>query len=271
MLLQALGSRHPRLLIEQGKEDEFVDEMTKALVAIARPFGARPVTYRFHDFRTNEFRKLEGGERFEPVEANPMIGFRGCARYLADPALLKLEIRAVLRARNDEGCENLQVMLPFVRTRREIRACAALLREAGLDPQKVPLHAMAEVPSIKSHLEELCDQGFSGISIGTNDLTQLLLGVDRDNETLADTFDARDPAVLEYLADLIPRARALGLHTAICGQAPSIHPGYAEHLVGFGIDAISVNPDTVPATRRRVFAAERRLLLDAARRGPRTS
>lgn len=263
MLLAALGNRHPEHLRRQGKERDFVEAMRTALVTLARPFGARPVVYRTHDFRTNEFRALEGGAELEPVEANPMIGVRGCVRYLRDPALLRLELQAVREARRD--CPNLALMLPFVRTAAEIVGCTALLRESGLGPDQIDVHAMAEVPSIIDNLQALVDCGFRGISIGSNDLTQLLLGVDRDNETLAAQFDARDPAVLAYLERLIARARALSLHTAICGQAPSLYPDFADRLVAFGIDAISVNADAVVPVRRRVAAAEQRILLRAAR------
>jgi pyruvate,water dikinase len=190
---------------------------------------------------------------------------RGCARYLRDPGLLRLELQALREARAE--CPNLAVMIPFVRTASEIERCAALLREADLEPDKVDVYAMAEVPSIADNLRALVDCGFRGISIGSNDLTQLLLGVDRDNETLATRFDARDPAVLAFLERLIAQAHDLSLHTAICGQAPSLYPGYAERLVAMGIDAISVDPDAAAGVRRRVAAAEQRIILRAARTG----
>ncbi|MEZ5990688.1 MAG: phosphoenolpyruvate synthase [Planctomycetota bacterium] len=266
MLLGALGNVHPALLLERGHGDRFVDAMAASLARLARPFGARRVVYRTHDFRTNEFRELEGGERFEPVEENPMIGMRGCARYLEDPALFRLELEALRRVRGPEGCGNVALMLPFVRTAREVRGCRALIAEAAVEG--LELFAMAEVPSIHDNLEVLVEQGFAGVSVGSNDLTQLLLGIDRDNEALTRLADARDPAVLAYLGRLIAKARGLGLHTSICGQAPSLYEGYAERLVAMGIDAISVNPDVVVEVRYKVAVAERRLLLAATRRAP---
>jgi pyruvate,water dikinase len=157
-------------------------------------------------------------------------------------------------------------MLPFVRTERELAACRQLIADAGLlDRPGFELWIMAEVPSVLFNLERYAKLGIAGISIGSNDLTQLLLGADRDSELLAQTFDERDPAVTGYLNELIPSARALGLQTSICGQAPSVHPEYAELLVRAGIDAISVSMDALERTRRLVAAAEQRLVLEAAR------
>jgi pyruvate,water dikinase len=153
-----------------------------------------------------------------------------------------------------------------VRTVRELRACRELIAESGLLRRSgFELWVMAEVPSVLFNLESYAALGIAGISIGTNDLTQLLLGADRDSESLADTFDERDPAVTAYLRELIPRARRAGLQTSICGQAPSVHPEYAELLVRAGIDAISVSADALSRTRRLIAAAEQRVLLEAAR------
>jgi pyruvate,water dikinase len=239
--------------------------MAGALTTFAAGFAPRPVTYRTTDFRTNEFRGLRGGEAFEFEEANPMIGFRGALRYTRDPEVFRLELAAIARVW-DEGHHNFHVMLPFVRTARELELCRAQIEEAGL--LRFPdfqLWVMAEVPSVLFNLERYAALGVAGISIGSNDLTQLLLGADRDSETLSDTFDERDPAVADYLRLLIPRAKAAGLETSICGQAPSVHPEYAELLVRAGIDNISVSVDAVERTRRLVAAAERRLLLEHAR------
>ena len=266
MLLSALGGKHPELLVSEGKSEAVILALTAALHELCAPFEPRPVVYRTYDFRTNEFRELEGGERFEPVEANPMIGMRGCARYLRDRTLFALELAAVRRVRERHGCTNLAVMLPFVRNGREIRECARLLTEHGLSPHSAPVYAMAEVPSIFDELLTLRECGYHGISIGSNDMTQLLLGVDRDHEQLGKRYDARDPAVLAYLRRLILRAKEVGLHTSICGQAPSLYPEYSDFLVQAGIDAISVNQDAVVSVRRLVATAEQRLLLAAARR-----
>jgi pyruvate, water dikinase len=265
MVIEALEGTHPRVLLEEGRSDEFVERMAAGLAAFAAGFAPRPVTYRTIDFRTNEFRGLRGGERFEPEEANPMIGYRGVLRYLREPDLFALELEALLRVW-DEGHRNLHLMLPFVRTEDELRRCRALVEESGLlDRAGFELWIMAEVPSVLFNLERYAGLGVAGISIGSNDLTQLLLGADRDSGLLAE-LDERDPAVVAYLEELIPRARSLGLKTSICGQAPSVHPEYAELLVRAGIDAISVSVDVVDRTRRLIAAAEQRLLLDAARR-----
>ncbi|HYM55030.1 MAG TPA: phosphoenolpyruvate synthase [Solirubrobacteraceae bacterium] len=265
MLIEALEGTHPRQLIEEGKTEEFVARMAEALGTFAAGFSPRPVTYRTTDFRTNEFRNLRGGERFEPQEANPMIGYRGALRYIQEPEVFALEMQAVRRVW-DAGHENFHVMLPFVRTASELERCRALVAESGLLRRRgFELWIMAEVPSVLFNLERYASIGIAGISIGSNDLTQLMLGADRDSEVLAATFDERDPAVVDYLSALIPRARALGLHTSICGQAPSVHPEYAELLVRLGIESISVSVDAVERTRRLIAAAEQRVLLDAAR------
>ncbi len=265
MLLEALQGAHPRQLIAEGRGAEVTDRMAQALAEFAAGFAPRAITYRTIDFRTNEFRGLRGGERFEPQEANPMIGYRGALRYTREPDLLRLELHAIRRVW-DEGHTNLHVMLPFVRTARELSTCRELVDEAGLlDQAGFELWVMAEVPSVLFNLARYAALGVAGISIGSNDLTQLLLGADRDSEILADVFDERDPAVVAYIQELLPAARALGLKTSICGQAPSVHPEYAEILVRAGIDAISVNMDAVDRARRLVAAAEQRLLLDVAR------
>jgi pyruvate,water dikinase len=265
MVIEALEGRHPRLLIEQGKGEEFVERMGSALTKFAEGFAPRPITYRTIDFRTNEFRGLEGGDRFEPEEANPMIGYRGALRYMLEPDLFRLELAAI-RQVWDAGHTNFHVMLPFVRTPRELTACRDMMREEGLlDRPGFELWVMAEVPSVYFHLERYAELGVKGISVGSNDLTQLMLGSDRDSGTLSELFDERDSAVTDYLRMLIPKARELDLATSICGQAPSVHREYAQLLVEAGIDCISVNIDAVDRARSLIAAAERRVLLDAAR------
>ncbi len=265
MVIEALEGTHPRLLIEQGRGEDFVSRMTGALTTFASAFAPRPVTYRTIDFRTNEFRGLEGGERFEPEEANPMIGFRGALRYTRDAEVFQLELEAIRRVW-DAGHDNFHVMIPFVRTERELARCKQLMADSGLlDQAGFELWVMAEVPSVLFNLERYAKLGVAGISIGSNDLTQLMLGADRDSELVAEVFDEREPAVTDYLSQLIPRARELGLATSICGQAPSVYPEYADLLVRAGIDAISVNMDVVDRTRKLIAAAEQRLILEAAR------
>ena len=263
MLVEALGGEHPRSLLAAGRGAEFVERMANGLSTFAEAFSPRPVTYRTTDLRSNEFSGLKGGEGFEPDEANPMIGYRGALRYVRDPEVFRLELDALTRVWED-GHRNLHVMLPFVRTAHELECCRDLIDAAGLLRRPgFELWVMAEVPSVLFNLERYAALGITGISIGSNDLTQLLLGADRDSGLLADTFDERDPAVCDYLRELIPRARRAGLRTSICGQAPSVHPDYADLLVGAGIDAISVTPDAVTRTRRAIAAAEQRQLLRA--------
>ena len=265
MVVEALDGVHPRALLEAGEGDRFVERMAASLTKFAAAFAPRPITYRTIDFRSNEFRGLEGGERFEPDEANPMIGYRGALRYMHEPDLLELELQALARVW-DGGHENLHAMLPFVRTPREVSACRRMFARAGLlSHPNFELWVMAEVPSVLFHLPRYAELGVAGISIGSNDLTQLLLGADRDSELVAEVFDERDRAVTEYIARLLGRAHELGLRTSICGQAPSVYPEYAELLVRSGIEAISVNVDAVDRARRLVGAAEQRLLLEHAR------
>jgi pyruvate,water dikinase len=265
MVVEALEGVHPMKLIEDGRSERFVEKMAESLTAFAAAFAPRPITYRTIDFRTNEFRGLDGGDRHEPEEANPMIGYRGALRYMREPALLGLELEAIGRVW-DAGHENFHVMVPFVRTPREVVACRRQFEQAGLLSRPgFELWVMAEVPSVLFHLERYATLGVAGISIGSNDLTQLMLGADRDSELVAEVFDERDEAVTEYITQLLTRARGLGLQTSICGQAPSVYPEYAEVLVRAGIDAVSINMDAVDRGRTLIAAAERRLMLEGAR------
>ena len=270
LVADALGGVHPRELLARGERRKLVDRLTSSLLRITRPFGTRPVVYRSIDFRTNEFRGLEGGERFEPVESNPMIGYRGCYRYVREPDLFGLELEVLARVR--EETPNLHLMIPFVRTAWELEACLDLVEASALGRQR-GLHrwVMAEVPSVVHRLPEYAAMGIDGVSIGSNDLTQLILGVDRDSAACADLFDASDAAVLDAIEQIIDRCRSLGLTSSLCGQAPTNDPAFAEHLVRFGIGSISVDPSAVPRLRAVVGAAERRLLLDGARAASRAT
>ena len=255
LLNQALGGRHPKALIAEGGSDVFVDLLASSIQAIATPFGDRTVVYRSADFRSNEFRLLEGGDRYEPIEENPMIGYRGCFRYIHDPAMFALELEALARVR--EFVPGLTLMLPFVRTKWELERCIEIIvDEVDASTPHLPVWVMAEVPSILYRLEDYCSLGISGISIGSNDLTQLMLGVDRDSEMCAELFDERDAAVLAAIEDIITRAKSLGMSTSLCGQAPSNHPDFAGELVRMGIDSVSVDPSAVAEVRRNLTLAE---------------
>lgn len=270
ILTDALRNRHPRDLIARGEQDTLVDSLAAAVGRIAAAFAPRPVVYRATDFRTNEFRGLAGGEAYEPVEHNPMIGYRGCYRYVKEPDVFALELTALARVR--EQNPNLHLMIPFVRTKWELEECLALVDASPLGRQR-GLHrwVMAEVPSVVHWLPEYVGMGIDGVSIGSNDLTQLMLGVDRDSDVCAELFDESDGAVLDAIGRIISTARRLGITSSLCGQAPSTNPAFAEHLVRMGITSISVNPDAADRARRTVAAAERRLLLEAARAGDRDS
>ena len=263
ILTDALRNRHPRDLIARGEQETLVDALAAAVGRIAGAFAPRPVIYRATDFRTNEFRGLEGGETYEPVEHNPMIGYRGCYRYVKEPDVFALELRALARVRDQNP--NLHLMIPFVRTKWELEECLSLVDASPLGRQR-GLHrwVMAEVPSVVHWLPEYVGMGIDGVSIGSNDLTQLMLGVDRDSDLCAELFDESDAAVLDAIGRIVSTARRLGITSSLCGQAPSTKPAFAEHLVRMGITSISVNPDAAGRARRTVAAAERRLLLDAA-------
>jgi pyruvate,water dikinase len=238
--------------------------MSDQLGRIAGAFAPRPVVYRTMDFRSNEFRGLVGGDQFEPVEDNPMIGFRGCYRYIKDPQTFSLELDALARVR--EQFPNLQVMIPFVRTAWELEACFEAIDHSPLGRQRgLVKWVMAEVPSVIARIDDYAALGVEGVSIGSNDLTQLMLGVDRDSEMLAELFDESDHAVLWAIEQIVTSARAAGLTSSLCGLAPSRNPAFVEHLVRFGITSVSVDPDAIGPARRFIGAAERRLMLERLR------
>ncbi|MGE5246068.1 MAG: phosphoenolpyruvate synthase [Betaproteobacteria bacterium] len=248
-----------------GPEDArefFVRRLSEGVARLAAAFHPKPVIVRTSDFKTNEYAALVGGREFEPDEENPMLGFRGASRY-DDPRYadgFALECAALLRARRDLGLSNIKVMIPFVRTVEEGRRVLAAMARCGLRQGEdgLEVYAMCEVPSNAVLAEEFL-KIFDGFSIGSNDLTQLTLGLDRDSGTVARLFDERDSAVRWLIARAIAAARRLKKPIGICGQAPSDYPDFAEWLVGEGIDSISLNPDVAISTTIRVAEAETRL------------
>ncbi|GES38231.1 phosphoenolpyruvate synthase [Rhodococcus aetherivorans] len=263
MITEALAGEHPAYMIAQGRREEYVSKMAEGVARIAAAFAPRPVVYRAIDLRSNEFANLKGGE-VEPDEENPMIGYRGCFRYVRDPELFSLDLDVLHRVRAQHP--NVHLMIPFVRTRWELRECLAQLDAHPLGPDRRMLRwIMAEVPSVVYWLPEYAKLGIHGVSIGSNDLTQLVLGVDRDSEVCKDLFDTLDPAVLDAIDHIIERASAAGLTTSLCGQAVSTSTELAEHLVRRGITSVSVTPDAAAQTRRTVAQAEQRIVLDRAR------
>ena len=239
--------------------DYFVDTLARGLSRIAAVFHPKPIIVRMSDFKTNEYAKLVGGGAFEPQEENPMIGFRGASRYYSPNYRegFALECRAIKRLRNDMGFANVVVMIPFCRSLAEADRVLEVMAENGLKRGRdgLQIYVMCEIPS-NVILARAFAERFDGFSIGSNDLTQLTLGVDRDSEDLAALFDEQDAAVRWMIERLIGEARAVGAHTGLCGQAPSDHPEFAAFLVGCGIDSISVTPDSFLAVKRAVASAE---------------
>jgi pyruvate, water dikinase len=235
----------------------YVDKLVEGIATIAAAFWPKPVIVRLSDFKSNEYRKLIGGTRYEPDEENPMLGFRGASRYISGEFsdAFAMECEALKRARQDMGLSNIEIMVPFVRTVRQAERVAAMLAERGLKRGEngLKLIMMCEVPSNAILAEQFLEH-FDGMSIGSNDLTQLTLGLDRDSglEQLASDFDERDPAVKALISRAIAACRATGKYVGICGQGPSDHPDFADWLAAEGIVSISLNPDTVIETWKRL-------------------
>ncbi len=264
---------HPRALLEpneisaevQSAIDErtrgyatpaefFVEKLREGIGSLAAAFAPHPVIVRLSDFKSNEYAHLIGGKHFEPTEENPMLGFRGASRYLSKDfaGSFALECQAIKAVREDMGLDNVQVMVPFVRTLDEAREVVALLEHNGLRRSEgVKIIMMCEIPANVLLAEQFLEH-FDGFSIGSNDLTQLTLGVDRDSGLVAHRFDERDPAVMKLLAEAISACKKAGKYVGICGQAPSDHPELAEWLMQQGIDSLSLNPDSVLPTWLRL-------------------
>jgi len=249
---------HPRYMISQKRGNEFVKKLADGLNIFAKAFNPRPVVYRFTDFKTNEYRQLTGGQKYEEVEENPMLGYRGAARYIKEPDVFHLEVEAVKKVRRNY--RNLWVMVPFVRTVDGLAQVKKMMDDEGLQRSAdFKVWMMVEVPSNIFLLEKFLAVGIDGISIGSNDLTQLILGIDRDSPKLAQDFDERNEAVMIALEKAIKISKSMGVTSSICGQAPSVYPEVTEKLVEWGITSVSVSPDMIGTTREIIAEAEKRL------------
>lgn len=252
---------HPKKFIKEKRSHEFVKMLADDLEKFAKAFDGRPVVYRFTDFKTNEYRSLKGGDEFEGEEPNPLIGFRGAGRYIEDPQVFNLELEAIKIVRNKKGYKNLHVMIPFVRTVEQLREVKKLISAGGLRRSGMfKLWMMVEIPSNVILLDDFIDEGIDGVSIGTNDLTMLTLGVDRDNAKVANVYNELDPAVLWSLEKIVTTCKKRKITCSVCGQAPSEYPQLVEKLVKWGVTSVSVSPDVVEKTRGIVYSAEHKLI-----------
>lgn len=251
---------HPQLLIETGKRKLFIDKLAEGLEDFTRAFNPRPIIYRFTDFKTNEYRGLKGGDKYEPQEANPMIGFRGCHRYIKNSDVFEMELAAIKKVRDKAGYKNLHVMIPFVRTVEQLKAVKRIMSEHGVRRSaNFKLFMMVEIPNNVLMLDEFIDVGIDGVSIGSNDLTMLTLGCDRDSEMVAEVYDERDPGVQKALEIIVRTCKRRGIACSICGQAPSIYPEITRNLVEWGATSVSVSPDMIDKTRLNVWEVEQQL------------
>jgi len=249
---------HPKKLIKDKKEKTYIKNLKTGIERIAKAFYPRPVIYRASDFKTNEYRHLIGGNEFEPEEENPFIGYRGAFRYLSEPKVFEMELEAIRQVR-EAGLKNLWLMIPFVHQVWELREVKKIMASKKMiRSPSFQLWMMVEIPSNVILLDDFIQQGIDGVSIGSNDLTMLLLGVDRDNSELAKIFSERDPAVLWALERTIKTCQKNKISCSICGQAPSQYPDLVDKLVDWGITSISVNPDVIERTREIVYDAEKK-------------
>ncbi|WP_301961904.1 phosphoenolpyruvate synthase [uncultured Phascolarctobacterium sp.] len=256
---------HPLYLIKTGHPEKVVDQLAEGMRQVCQAMAPRPVTLRFSDFKSSEYRDLKGGDEFEPYEPSALLGWRGASRYY-DPKYIeafKLECQAVRKVREEFGLKNLNVMIPFCRNVEECEKVVAIMAGEGLQRGKdFKVWLMAEIPS-NIILADQFNKYVDGYSIGSNDLTMLVLGCDRDNDTVSHIYDERNLAVRRAVRHLIEVAHSEGKTVSICGQAPSVYPEFCEFLIKSGIDSISVNPDTVKFTKKLVAQVEQRVMLDA--------
>jgi len=250
---------HPKRIIQEGREKEYIQKLADGLLQFCKNFNPRPVIYRATDFKTNEYRYLKWGKLYEPEEPNPLLGFRGALRYINSPEVFNMELEAIKLVRNKHNLKNLWLMIPFCRSPQELIKIKKLINDAGLlRSPSFKLFMMAEIPSNVILLDKFIDVGIDGISIGSNDLTMLTLGLDRDNAEIAREFNELDPAVLWSLKRLITKSKKRGIMVGICGQAPSNYPELVQKLVKWGITSISVSPDALQRTREIIAWAEQK-------------
>jgi len=263
--------KHPRLLIEEGGGQKMVNAFAEGIRRVATPFAPKPVVYRCLDFKPDEFLGLPGGEKYERdaghVGPNPLLGYRGCFRYVKEPDVFRLECRAVKKVREEFKLTNVHVMLPFVRTLEDFRNARKILEEEGLKRgPDFKLWIMVEVPATVLLIDKFVQEGIDGISFGTNDLTMLILGIDRDDASIQEIYDERNLAVLRAMSHVIRVCTDAGVTTSICGQAPSNYPEVVEFLVREGAVSMSVNPDKVIETKQLVAGIEQKLILEGMRK-----
>lgn len=252
---------HPKKMIRDGKKQEFIERLASDLDKFCSAFDPRPVVYRASDFKTNEYRNLVGGKDFEPEESNPMLGYRGAFRYVHDPEVFKLELEAIKMVRNKMGHKNLWIMIPFVRTVEELIAVKKIINTAGLERSSTfKLWMMVEIPSNVIMFEKFIEVGIDGVSIGSNDLTMLIMGTDRDNAEVASEFNEMYPAPLWAFEHVIKTAHKHGITASMCGQAISTYPELVRNLVSWGVTSVSVSPDAIDATRKLLAQTEKEIL-----------
>ncbi|MCX6784137.1 MAG: phosphoenolpyruvate synthase [candidate division WWE3 bacterium] len=256
IIAQVIGE-HPKAMLSAGRGREFTDKLATGIETFAKAFNPRQIVYRATDFKTNEYRSLKGGAKYEQEEQNPLMGYRGVSRYIADSAVFELELKALDKVRNKMGYKNVHLMLPFVRTVKELQEVKKIVSAFGLHRSaNFKLWIMVEVPSAVVMLDEMLDCGVDGVSVGTNDLTMLMLGCDRDNDKVANIYDERHPAVMWALEKIVKTCAKHGVTSSICGQAPSDYPEITRKLVEWGITSVSINVDVIEKTRQIVHDAE---------------
>lgn len=246
---------HPKEAIQQKKQDIFIEKLEKDMEKFTKAFNPRPVVYRATDFKTNEYRSLPGGQKWEPVEANPMLGFRGAYRYITNPEVFNLELQAIKHVR--KKYKNLWLMIPFVRSPEELKKVRRLIAVEGLfeDPT-FKFWMMVEIPINVIMIDEFIKVGIDGVSIGSNDLTMLITGTDRDNAEVANSFNERSPSVMWSLRRVIKHCNSAKVTSSVCGQAPSTYDDFARKLVKYGVTSMSINPDAVDRVRGVIALAE---------------